>query len=517
MLKSKKFAALAIAIISFGAFLRFSWLTHQSLWYDEGISLVISDGQSWLDPFRVMWGRSGGDKYQPLYYTFLFAWRGFFGSSEYLLRTFSVLPGIGALVLVFLTAKRVYGKEHACWSALLMAVSAFCIYFSQEIRPFSLQMLLGSLQLYCFTFALIGDKKEKFLYSILFGLVTAINFFGGILLLVFSISIALSHFVALPKFKAWFFWWLPAAFLSFPGIIYFLASPAAADPSGDSTNGLGMPIYKSVVFVIHGLLVGSSYGPPLDFLRTNTSLSSILTAYGLSLLILFAVSLMLIFGVGFYYWRQFRNGQIKSADKFFGSLLFISFTLSALLALTSGINWMPRHSFFVYLPLCILLPLGVNFESVSKETRTNPWTSGLFKVSLLALVGLNLFSTANYFFDEAYWRDDYRSAAHYLVENQQPGEASILLWGTERLLDYYGAPQTSSVMGMGIDELRQVVESMTDQASVVYLLVNREFAWTRQNNLGGLSIPEAFSDLYTLESQTEFINFNIYRLKHLHS
>jgi len=511
MSKLNRVAILPITIVSLGIFLRFSWLTHQSLWYDEGISLVISDGESLLDPFQVMWARPGGDKYQPLYYTVLFLWRNLFGSSEYLLRTLSVLTGVGTLVVLFFMVKRIYGEEHACWSTLLMSVSAFCIYFSQEIRPFSLQLFLGCLQLYFFSCILRPKKQRQLKSSIVFGLITAINFFGGILLVVFSLSIAISHFIALPKIKSWFLWWLPVAFLSTPVMLYYLASPAAGDPSGDSTNGLGMPLYKSATFVIHGLLVGSSYGPPLEFLRENSSMRNIFNSYGLPLSIFFVVLIVLATGLISYYWKEIQKGSVGLADKFFIILLVISFVLSAILASVSGINWMPRHSFFVYLPLCIVLPLVTKQPLHEFGNRTKLRTFDVFSNALILLVSLNLFSVSNYFFDEAYWRDDYRSAAHYLAENQQPDEASVLLWGTTRLLDYYGAPQTLSAVGMGRNELRQNLIFRTNQARVVYILVNREFAWTRQHGLEDSTIPELLSEQYTLDSKVEFVNFNIYR------
>lgn len=512
MLKSNMYIVLSVVIISLGAFLRFSWLTHQSLWYDEGISLVISDGTNVHDVFRVMWGRPGGDKYQPLYYTLLFAWRQWFGSSEFLLRTLSVLPGIGAIGLVYLTAKQLYGHQHGCWSALLLAASAFCIYLSQEVRPFSLQLFLAALQLYCLVGVFAPSKRPRWQLALVFGLVTALNFWGGILLVVFSLALAIAHFVAQPQIKQWLLWWWPAALLSLPGVVYYALSPAAADPSGDSTNGLGMPLYKSAAYVLHGLLVGSSYGPPLDFLRSNPSLGRLIGSYGWSLAAVLAVAVVLTVGVGTYYWRQVNRGALRPADTFLAWLLVIAFGLSAVLAGLAGINWMPRHSFFVYLPLCLVLPLGLNVDL--GRVNSTQWGATLLKVALVALVALNLVATRNYFFNADYWRDDYRSAARYLVDHRQPGEASVLLWGTPRLLDYYGDGQTVSALGVAPQTLPQTIEQLTAQAPVVYVSVNREFTWARQQNLGPKGLVGVLGPFYTLAGQVEFTNFNIYRFHH---
>lgn len=505
---------LPLIIIALGGFLRFSLLTHQSLWYDEGIALEITDGESIQTTFDAMWGRSGGDKYQPLYYVILFLWRKIFGSSEMALRTLSVIPGVASLILVFLLTRKVYGDRHAFWSTLLISVSAFCIYFSQEVRPFSLQIFLGLAQLYCFTNILIKQEKLSWQGAILFGVSTAINFFGGILLILFSLSIAISHLITFPKIKRWLMWWSPAVLLSIPALLYYLASPAAADPSGDSTNGLGMPLYKNVAFVIYGILAGSSYGPPLNVLRGSPSIESLISSYSLSLGFFLGVVIFLLIALLIFFAERLKVRKLESTDIFFISLTVISFIFSALLAAVSGINWMPRHSFFVYLPICIFLPRILLLSQVNSSTSEKAsWRRIFPTVALSGLILLNVFSTSNYFFNQDHWRDDYRSAARYLVENRQSGDASILLWGTPRLLAYYGDSATLDSRGIKAHDLAKEVDRLTNQADTVFVAVNREFLWQRQSKSGEVSPPDVLSDFYHLTNEVKFINFTIYRLE----
>ncbi len=503
-----------LIIIALGGFLRFSLLTHQSLWYDEGVALELTDGNSIQTVFDAMWGRGGGDKYQPLYYVLLFLWRQIFGSSEVALRTLSVFPGIASLILVFLLAQKIYGYRHAIWSALLISVSAFCIYFSQEVRPFSLQLFLGLVQLYCFTDILVKKEKITWRNSIPFAVITVINFFGGILLVLFSLAMAVSHLVAYRQIRQWLVWWSPVVLLSLPALLYYLASPAAANPSGDSTNSLGLPLYKNAAFVIYSLLVGSSYGPPLEFLRGSPSAGDLLVTYGLSIGLFLGVAVLILIAILLLIGRQIRTHGLESNDLFWISLIITSFILSAVLAAISGINWMPRHSFFVYLPLCIFLPriliLGEDNRATSEKFS---WRRTLPAVALSGLVFLNIGSTSNYFFNPDHWRDDYRSAAQYLTTHRQVGEPSILLWGTPRLLAYYGDSKSLDGRGIKAEELGNELGHLTNQANTVYLAVNRESLWQRASQTSKVSPAEVLSDSYDLKEEAKFINFAIYKLE----
>ncbi|XHR84231.1 MAG: hypothetical protein ACFKPT_07975 [Gloeotrichia echinulata GP01] len=87
-----------LLIIAISIFLRLFLLPNQSLWYDEGWSLRLSDGTSFQENFFNIIGRETGDKYQPLYYLLLFYWRSAFGDSEFAIRSLSALLGVGSVI-----------------------------------------------------------------------------------------------------------------------------------------------------------------------------------------------------------------------------------------------------------------------------------------------------------------------------------------------------------------------------------------------------------------------------------
>ena len=128
---------IALVILA-GALLRLFMLTNQSLWFDEGQSLVVTDSKTLAGTLYELSTRAGGDKYQPLYFLVLSIWRSIMGDSEFSLRLLSVLPGVVALFFMYAAVSNIYGSRHAFWSTTYLTVSAFWICYSQEVRPYSL-------------------------------------------------------------------------------------------------------------------------------------------------------------------------------------------------------------------------------------------------------------------------------------------------------------------------------------------------------------------------------------------
>ena len=499
-------------IILFGTFLRFFLLTNQSLWYDEGISLVLSDRATLQENFVSLWDRPGGDKYQPLYYLLLSVWRSLFGHSEFALRLFSVIPGIAAILLVYLLVQRIYGKYHALWSTLLISTSAFCIYYSQEVRPYSLQLCLAALQLYLFS-RLLTRKKYGVFPRLFFGVITGLNCFGGILLAVFSFALCLSHIAVYRRFREWLQWWIPAGIFSIPTILYFLSTPAAGNPSGDSTNGLGFPIYKNAIFSLYGLLVGTTYGPPLNAFKGENSIKQSLLNYVPHLLVLIFLLGVLAYLLLTCLWKYSRYSKGGREDFFFTTLLITSFLGAVAIAAITKINWVPRHSFYLYLPICILLPstIGQTFRDTEIKLKFRS-ISHYSRIAIISLVILNIFSASNYFLNSAHWRDDYRSTAQYLIKNRQASEQSVLFQGTTRLLEYYGDNKTIDGWRLPSNNFAKEISTLTKSSNGIFVVINREFNWKMADS-NPESVEEKLSVLYTLDSKQEFENFNIYHFK----
>ncbi len=143
---------LAVAIFIAGAWLRLHDLGRQSLWQDEINTVVyVKDLPTVAETIRRV---ATWDLHSPLYYVLLLfqvkIYQAFgIPSSDGNLRILSALLGILALPFVYYLIRKTFRHD---WLALLAvflaAINMFGIYYSQEIRMYSLIMLLASAALF---------------------------------------------------------------------------------------------------------------------------------------------------------------------------------------------------------------------------------------------------------------------------------------------------------------------------------------------------------------------------------
>lgn len=489
-------------VISVSIFLRLFLLTSHSLWYDEGLSLTISDGPTLQDSISRVTERKNADRFQPLYFIILFWWRQAFGDSEFTLRSLSALLGSGSVVMIYLTASRLYSKNHALWSSVILTFSSFAVYYSQEVRPYALLTFLASLQLYYFSRAL-DDGGNKGILRWFFWIFTAIGFFANVTMGIFTLAICLSHLVVERNVRYWLKWWIPAALFSMPALLFYAIAPHVSDPTSIAISRKGLPIVQNIIFVLYGILVGTTYGPPVEQLQDKDKIK-VLLDYWPHLFVLFVICTTIILALVVSLLGRLKSSKYQRIDYFFASLLVTSFSLALVFAFIVKLNWVPRHSFYLCLPLSILIPSAFSQNRQMLEPRFRfQWA----KVAVTFLVVLNIYSLSNYYFKDEYRRDDYRSAAQYLTENRDATSQSISLWGSLRLLRYYGDNRTLNGWNLPRNEdLAEQVRKMTPNAETVFISVNREY---RLGPKG--SVEKYMSDLYTLNSQVDFPYFNVYR------
>ncbi len=118
------------AILALVATLRLGTLSWQSLWYDEAISYRVAHGS-----FGGILARSLGIDAQPLSLHFVVEWLFLrFSDSDFCLRLPSALMGGGAIWLSYALANQWCGRAEARMTALLLTVSPFHLFYSQEAR-----------------------------------------------------------------------------------------------------------------------------------------------------------------------------------------------------------------------------------------------------------------------------------------------------------------------------------------------------------------------------------------------
>lgn len=497
-MKNWQYYLFIILTIGLSVFLRFFLLADKSLWLDEGASLEYSGAANAPAVITRLLSEDSGDRFQPLYYLVLFYWRQWFGNSEFALRSLSAVTGIGAVVVLYLTALRVYGKKHALWSGLLLAVSSYGVYYSQQTRAYALLLFLASLQLYFFSYALGKEGRSGEIISRWgFWITTGISLFCSILIGIFTLALSLSHLFVYRNLKRWLQWWLPAAFFCLPAVLFYLVSPFATAPNKVLVTFSTQPIIFNIAYAIYGLLVGETYGPPIENLRGDSKFQALLS-YLPHLLILLIVStilfLCLLGGL-----RHAEARKYQYSDRFFISLFIVSFILAFLFAVVTKLNWLPRHSFYIYLPLFILLPLALRNQSKVG------FKSAL--AAILALLVLNVYSVSNYYFDQNYQREDYHQVTQYLQQHQSPNVKTVLLYGAPNLLPYYGDTSTINGLGLDTENLAVAVQNITNNSNKVIIAISYQDFWELKNNF---SVEKSMSKLYSLQSKDSFTNFNVY-------
>ena len=143
--------ALLLTIILIGFTLRLYRLGVQSLWYDETVSVFLA-GQSVPD----LIAHTARDIHPPAYYVLLHFWTNIAGNDEFALAFFSVFFGVLLLPLTYQLARYLGNKSAATWAALLVTFSPFNIWYSQEVRMYTLGALLGLIATICALRALVG-------------------------------------------------------------------------------------------------------------------------------------------------------------------------------------------------------------------------------------------------------------------------------------------------------------------------------------------------------------------------
>jgi mannosyltransferase len=139
-------AALIVAGLTLiGALLRIYRLGSKSLWFDEAALWWIGAGS----PSEVLAKNISSNAAPPLF-AFVIALTRTVGDSEWLLRAVPCLAGIAAIPAVYWLARRFLDRGPACFAALLVAVSPMHVYYSQQVREYTLAATLGAVVLALF-------------------------------------------------------------------------------------------------------------------------------------------------------------------------------------------------------------------------------------------------------------------------------------------------------------------------------------------------------------------------------
>jgi mannosyltransferase len=163
------------SVIALGTALRSFRLGVRSFWLDEAVSAMLAR----IDRHSFVSAVVHRQANMVLYYALLRGWIRL-GSSEFALRSLSVLAGVAAIPAIYLLGKQVFGARAGRVAALLLCVHAFHIRYSQEARAYSLLMLLAVLSSLFFLRSLEEPSRRNWAAYIVFStLMVYAQVFGG--------------------------------------------------------------------------------------------------------------------------------------------------------------------------------------------------------------------------------------------------------------------------------------------------------------------------------------------------
>jgi 4-amino-4-deoxy-L-arabinose transferase-like glycosyltransferase len=125
--------------ILLGIFLRFFRLDLMGLWVDEIYTIAPALHARTLA--EGLWHYIVLSPTPPLYYYFMVFWSDLFGFGEWPLRLPSAIVGSLAVAFFWFGLRKVYGAVFASMATVLMALSWPAIYYSQEVRTYSILLM----------------------------------------------------------------------------------------------------------------------------------------------------------------------------------------------------------------------------------------------------------------------------------------------------------------------------------------------------------------------------------------
>ncbi|MBN2170765.1 MAG: glycosyltransferase family 39 protein [Candidatus Krumholzibacteriota bacterium] len=443
-----------------------------SLWVDELFTLQAVRTAREIDPGFLL-----RDLHGPLY-TALCALFGGVLSGEGL-RLVSALAGALTVPFVHAWARRAAGDGEAALAALLMAISPFAVWYGQELRNYSLVLLLASA-----TFLVLerwrGDDPgwrgfAGFVLAAWLGLLANLTF------LLFLVGSGLALLAGARGRRRRTLGWLALAtvsvlLLSLPWIHSFAVQmqpqrlvvdmPGWEEPPlrGETTFSL-----VALPYTLYALTWGFSLGPSLAEIHWGPRQSLMAHAPLVGILGLLAVGLLL-------------RGWLRSEGRRFEWLLLVAVVLglASFLAIKNFKVYNVRY-------VCMVLPLLLLL--VSRGLLSLSWRSVRIGATV-AVLALFTVSLGHHYWHPAYAKEDSRAAARRMEALAGPQDLVVVAVIGAPFAHYYrgGAPVSNLWPGEGAVQVAAKLEAW-GHPEAFWLVSAREWEWGPPGSLAAL-FPE---------------------------
>jgi len=178
---------LVLGLTGLAFLMRRKGLATQSLWFDETdlVSRASQDLPAILKSFFKP-GENG-----PLYTLFMHFWVQLAGTGEAAVRTPSLIAGTLAVPLIFLVGRKLGGLAVGLVAALLLTVSPYHLWYSQDAKMYPLALCLTLASVYFFLRGLESNKKGWWFAYVI---ITTLGFYIH-LMTVLIVAVELTYFL----------------------------------------------------------------------------------------------------------------------------------------------------------------------------------------------------------------------------------------------------------------------------------------------------------------------------------
>jgi 4-amino-4-deoxy-L-arabinose transferase-like glycosyltransferase len=480
----KKRLWILFVIIILGFLLRIYRLDHQSVWFDEALTMI--DSQL---PLKEITDRITQDfAHPPLHHYALHFWFKLFGFSSFQARFLSAVFDTLSIVMIYLLAKYLFERRTALLAASLLAVSQLAVMYAQEARPYTLLLFLVLCAMYLFVIAIREHRALSWWGFVGLAALIIYTHYHGMFIVASMLLYAILYrrrFV-LPEF------WLVGAGVFIPALLapWITISLLKQVLVWKSTLFIEQPSY----FAVHwGTFLSTinkyNNGHLVGIFSDSPWWAFLIGGLLFTVPAIFALAPVLTQSRG-----ELANRVQQENIILLGILWILPLTLGIGISAAIQLRYDVRYLLFCIAPYYILVARGIS------ELRF----SLLRRVLVVLVLAYSVFSLrANYFIP---YKENYRDALAYLAHQYTEGDNCIFLpFGTVPLewSVYYGRHPGLRLINL------DAVTSNPQTFKRVWLITYRRIIWAVRKGEEGKRKLEA-THLLMEEKQYHGVHVSLY-------
>jgi len=440
-----------VGLVLLGAALRLVELGAQSFWVDELLTIKAAavNGDFGVRDFL--------SNIQGPFHAWLVHVVARVSTSEAALRSVSAVAGIAMIPVVYLLGRDMTDRRTGLVAAGLAAVSPFAIWYSQEVRNYSLLMLLSASSTLAAWRIVARDGRARWGYVASTALALYCNLSAAFLWLAQSLF-AVGRLVRQRRFAQWVVVCVVVAALAAPMLLALtnwvrddnVAERVRVAPltdEGELLRGGTTFSPMAIPYSIYSMVYGYALGPGTRELHSGSPLGAFVPHLWLAIPAGLVAALGLLAGMR-ELWRLGAPGRLVAA------VVAVPLASAAVLALLNVKPFNVRYVAVMLPVVLVTLAAGVT----SLPGRRGAWLCA-------ALVLFSIVSFGRYRTDPAYAREDVRAAARYVAEREEPGDVVLVPVVRDVFTFYFEGTADEFVLYRGQtrsdESVAQVVEDRT--------------------------------------------------------